>query len=445
MQLKVNLKKFILYTILFAAIFYGIFFLTAQEMPKYRGFMFSFLLFILADFYVWSYYKKYVVNKVLGIKIILFCLYWLSLILSFTFFISSFVSNIKDWSAFYRTYLTGLMFVVYVPKLFMAGIILLCDLIRFSRFIIAFLFKRSRFTQKFKNKRPAFLLYSGNIVSIFIITILCYGMIFNAFDFEIKKVNITSAKLPDSFKGFRIVQISDLHLGSIYNSNVIEKLIDKTNNLNPDIVLFTGDMFNYSTKESNGFENILKKIQSKNGVYAILGNHDYGDYVKWESKEAKEKNMIDLEEFYRNCGWILLRNENAKIYKDSSFINIIGVENWGKDPRFQKMADMTKALKNIDTSAFNILLSHDPSHFDMVISKEYPFINLTLSGHTHAMQMGISTDDFEWSPAKFLYKYWGGLYQTNQNQYIHVNRGSGVLGYPGRIGIKPEITLIVLN
>lgn len=445
MQLKVNLKKFILYTILFAAIFYGIFFLTAQEMPKYRGFMFSFLLFILADFYVWSYYKKYVVNNVLGFKIILFCLYWLSLILSFTFFISSLVSNIKDWPAFYRTYLTGLMFVMYVPKLFMAGIILLSDLIRILRFIIVFLFKRSRFTQKFKNKRPAFLLYTGNIVSIFIIIILFYGMIFNAFDFEIKKVNITSGKLPDSFKGFRIVHISDLHLGSIYRTEIIENLTDKINKLNPDIVFFTGDLLNYSTSESNGFETFLKKLKAKKGVYTILGNHDYGDYVKWENEEEKKQNLIDLEEFYKKCGWILLKNENAKIYSDSSFINIIGVENWGKDPRFQKKADMQKAMKDIDTSAFNILLSHDPSHFDLIINKYYPFINLTLSGHTHAMQMGISTDEFEWSPAKYLYKYWGGLYQTNKNQYIYVNRGSGVLGYPGRIGIKPEITLIVLN
>jgi predicted MPP superfamily phosphohydrolase len=273
-------------------------------------------------------------------------------------------------------------------------------------------------------------------------------MIFTEFDFQLRKVSINSDRIPQSFKGLKIVHISDFHLGSWYGKKPLQKAVDMINELKPDIIFFTGDMVNYATNETVGYTDILKQLKAKKGVYAILGNHDYGDYVKWNSAEEKQKNMQDFEDFYKQISWILLKNENIRIQSDSSFISIVGVENWGKDVRFPKKGDISKALQGVDNNDYTILLSHDPSHFENLIGLKYPQVDLCLSGHTHGMQMGISTDNFEWSPAQLQYKYWGGLYENTINgkkQYLYVNRGIGVIGYPGRIGIKPEITLIELN
>jgi len=428
--------------------FIGVFFITASEMPKYRGFMIFFIFIILSDFYLWYSVKSFICKQTQVLKYSLIFFYWLSLIFSFIFFIALFIIDIKYWNYLVRTYLTASMLLFYAPKIFAILCLLLADLLRLIKFSYTFIFKRNKFCQKFNNARWKPLLYFGNIGALFIFIILLRGMIFGEFDFRVKKISIEFEQLPAAFDGLKIVQISDIHLGSWYGKPPLERAVEMINNLQPDIICFTGDLVNYTTSEANRYEDVLKKLQAPMGKFAILGNHDYGEYVVWENEHEKSQNMLELYNFQKRIGWDLLLNSNTRIQKDSSFICIAGVENWGKNFRFPKKGDINKALSGINRNTFTILLSHDPSHWDEIISKNYQYIPLTLSGHTHGMQMGIVGKNFEWSPAKYLYKHWAGLF-LNENsaapQYLYVNRGLGVIGYPGRIGILPEITLIELK
>jgi len=232
-------------------------------------------------------------------------------------------------------------------------------------------------------------------------------------------------------------------LGSWTNENPLMELVTMVNDLKPDAIFFTGDLVNFSTREAFKYESVLKLLKAKYGIYSILGNHDYGDYVNWETPEKKAENMQQLYDFYKELDWTLLRNEHAIIKKNKQKLAVLGVENWGNNPRFPQLGDVKKASEGLDPNLIKILLSHDPSHWDKVISTEHPEIELTLSGHTHGFQFGIEIPGFRWSPAQYLYKYWAGLYNQN-NQYLNVNRGTGFLGYPGRIGILPEITELTL-
>ncbi len=264
-----------------------------------------------------------------------------------------------------------------------------------------------------------------------------------------KTIEISFNNLPHAFNGYRIVQLSDIHLGSWTYKDELERAVEITNALKPDVILFTGDMFNYATSDGYGFEGILSKLSARDGVFAILGNHDYGDYVRWPNEHAKHNNMELLEEWYKSLGWILLRNESVMLKRDNDSIALIGVENWGAGQRFQKFADLDKALQGVSGVPVKILLSHDPSYWDSIVSKKHPEIGLTLSGHTHGGQFGIETSLINWSPVEWTYQHWGGLYDnlienTATKQYLYVNRGLGTVGYSGRVGMDPEISLIIL-
>jgi predicted MPP superfamily phosphohydrolase len=269
-----------------------------------------------------------------------------------------------------------------------------------------------------------------------------------ASDFRIRQINLNFPKLPRAFEGLRMVQISDLHLGSWASVDPIEEAARIINDLEPDVVLFTGDLVNYSTDEAYRFREALRGIKAKHGVYAILGNHDYGDYVNWPSEEAKQNNMVALYDFFGEIGWKLLRNQNDVIEVDGEKLAFIGVENWSANHRFPKLGNLTKALDGVQDIPVKILLSHDPTHWEKEVSINYPDIDLTLSGHTHGFQFGVELKHFRWSFAQYIYKYWAGLYQAEaaqKPQYLYVNRGLGMIGYPGRVGILPEITLITLE
>jgi hypothetical protein len=441
-----NFKKVLNVLLILLIAVLGFFLIKSNNLPKYHTFFFSFIFFIAADYYIWLHIHKQI-PKIRFISIPFKIIYWLSLFLVLVLLISTLLSDIKIWHPVLRTYLFGLIFVFYVPKLIIALFLFISDIFRFIKFTNAFIFNRAKFHQKFPNKRWKPIVISGYIIGIFTFIVLIWGMISEEFDFEVKDIDIEFSNLPASFDSLKIVQISDIHIGSWYGHKPLDNAIDKINELNPDIVFFTGDMVNFSSQEALIYKENLKKISAPLGVFAILGNHDYGDYSKWKDQKEKEANMQILFDFYKEIGWNLLRNEGIKLAKGKDTIQIIGVENWGKNPRFPQKGDIKLATSNLDSTKFSILLSHDPTHWQYIISKEYPKINLTLSGHTHAMQMGIEHDNFEWSPSGFIYKYWGGLYQneTNRNQYLYVNRGLGVVGYPGRIGIKPEITLIRLH
>ncbi len=273
------------------------------------------------------------------------------------------------------------------------------------------------------------------------------GMFKWVHDFKLYKQIVTLKNLPDSFEGFTMVQISDLHLGSWSTTHQLFEAIELINDQNADLVVFTGDLVNYSTEEAFRFKEVLQQIKAPHGVLAILGNHDYGDYTKWPSVVAKQKNMNDLYDFFHSIGWKLLRNEHQIVEQGEDKIAILGVENWGKNPRFPQLGDITKAKEGIAKDiSVKILLSHDPSHWKEVVLPQHSDIQLMLAGHTHGFQFGIEIPGIRWSPAQYLYQEWAGMYTENDGEsMLYVNRGIGSIGYPGRIGILPEITVFKLQ
>jgi len=292
--------------------------------------------------------------------------------------------------------------------------------------------------------RSRFLQYMGYITGGLVLGTMFTGMFKWVYQFNVVKEKIRLPNLPRSFDGLKIVQISDIHLGSWTSLKPLEQAIGMANEMKPDLILFTGDLVNFATKEAYRFEDALKKLHAPMGVFTTLGNHDYGDYVTWPSPQAKEKNLQDLYAFYKRTGWKMLNNENVVFERAGEKLALVGVQNWGASPRFPKYGDIKVALQGAENAAARILMSHDPTHWDDVIVPGGYNIDLTLSGHTHGFQFGIETPRLKWSPAKWMYKHWAGLYNDTTGRYLYVNRGLGVIGYPGRIGILPEITLLEL-
>ena len=273
--------------------------------------------------------------------------------------------------------------------------------------------------------------------------VILYGIFKALYQFKVHHISLTLEKLPEPYRGLRIVHISDLHLGSFnFRYHILDKAIQKINHLNPDFIFFTGDLVNNYAWELKGWSTIFKKLVAKKGKYAVLGNHDYGDYSEWPSSKAKKENFEAIKQFYENIEFKLLLNETVIIDMAGEQLAIVGVENWGNPP-FKKYGNLKEALDPIDDGLVKILLSHDPSHWaEEVVDKTN--IALTLSGHTHGMQLGVSIKNKKWSPIKYKYKHWAGLY-NHKKQYLYVTRGLGWMGFPGRLGMRPEITFIELK
>ena len=273
---------------------------------------------------------------------------------------------------------------------------------------------------------------------------LLYGMTIGKYNFKVIKQTLFFPDLPDAFDGFKITQISDIHSGSFDNPEKIQYAIDLINEQSSDMILFTGDIVNTHAKEMHPWIDTFNNIKNHEfGKFSVLGNHDYGEYVDWPSKEAKEENFVAIKNLYGQIGFNLLLNENVKIKKGNDQIAIVGVENWGK--HFGEKGDVNIAAADLTPTDFKILMSHDPSHWEYVVKHHEKHFHLTLSGHTHGFQFGIEIPGFfKWSPVEYVYKQWAGLYE-NVGRFIYVNRGLGFHAYPGRVGIMPEITVIELK
>jgi len=292
--------------------------------------------------------------------------------------------------------------------------------------------------------RGKFISYSALTLAAIPFGTMIYGMVKTAFDFKIQRKKIPIAKLPAAFEGLKIVQISDIHSGSFISDAHFKNAVEMIMNEKPDLIFFTGDLVNDRSDEAEPFKKVWKNLSAPLGVFSVLGNHDYGDYVLWDSPELKQANLERLFGIHKEMGWELLRNEHRIIEKNGEKIGLVGVENWGAALRFPRKGDMKKAQLGMDEVPVKILLSHDPSHWEAKILKEHPEIDLTLSGHTHGFQFGIEIPGFKWSPSQYVYPQWAGLY-SNGNQHLYVNRGLGFLGYLGRVGIRPEITVLELT
>lgn len=272
--------------------------------------------------------------------------------------------------------------------------------------------------------------------------VILYSVFRSLYRFKAHRIKINFSALPANFEGLRIVHISDLHLGSFKSRHhILDRAVNIINHLKPDFIFFTGDLVNNHAWELKGWQTVLKKMEAKMGKFAVLGNHDYGDYSYWKNKKAKQSNFGSIKYFYKKIDFNLLLNEAVIIEKNGEKIAIVGVENWGKPP-FKQYGDLKKAMKKVSEIPFKILLSHDPSHWNEEITDKTN-IALTLSGHTHGMQAGIQIKSKNWSPIQYKYKQWAGLYK-HFNQYLYVTRGVGWMGFPGRLGMRPEITLIEL-
>jgi hypothetical protein len=336
----------------------------------------------------------------------------------------------------------------FVGKVFILLIMLLDDVRRLFMWIAHFFVSKDTPAGETINRGMSRSIFISRLALVIGGTWL-FGFLYgitNRYRYQIRRVKLRFDELPEAFRGLKIIQVSDIHTGSFDNHEAVAAGMRRIMDEKADIIFFTGDLVNNRADEvDERYQKIYSTLKAPMGVYSILGNHDYGDYEQWPTQEAKKENLIHLTNIHAGLGWKLLRNENAVLQRGNDKIAVVGVENWSAKASFPKYGDLAVAHRGLENEniPFKILLSHDPSHWDAQVRPGYPDIQLTLSGHTHGMQMGVEIPGFKWSPVQYMYSKWAGLYQEGK-QYLYVNRGYGFLAYPGRLGILPEITVIEL-
>ncbi len=374
-----------------------------------------------------------------------YALYWIFTLAVLGNFVYQFYSfNRSDGFSHSNSYAVGFLIAMIVPKIVLLLIMFGEDIFRVPQAVYSYFTQDSGNTAKhFPARRKFISQIALGLAAVPFVSIL-YGIYKGKYNFKVLKYVLHFEDLPEAFDGYKLTQISDIHSGSFDNIDKVRYAVDLINEQQSDVILFTGDMVNNKATELEPYVSVFNKLKAKDGMYSVLGNHDYGDYVRWSSEDAKKQNLEDLKTLQKDIGFDLLLNENRFIEKDGQRIAIVGVENWGKGG-FKKAGDLQKAKSAIDKDDFKVLLSHDPSHWDAEVVNDNYHYHLTLSGHTHGMQFGIEIPGwFKWSPVKWRYKRWAGIYEE-LGQYINVNRGFGYLAFPGRVGIWPEITVIELK
>jgi predicted MPP superfamily phosphohydrolase len=389
---------------------------------------FILLLWIIADIYFFQ------AIETLTQATLIYWIYWLfDVVLGCAVLYGTMLSKPGKTPPRLTSWIMAFMLISLVPKILVLPILLLEDLSRMLLYI----------TTSVYPARRVWVSELGLIIAAIPFFGLIYGMIGGRHRYKVHKVTLKFTDLPKAFDGFTLTQLSDIHSGSFTSEKGVEKGINMVNAQKSDIILFTGDLVNSRASEMDQWIPFFSRLKAPMGKYSVLGNHDYGDYTQWPSEEIKAANLVRLKKVHEEIGFKLLLNEAIQIKKDGEAIALIGVENWGKGG-FHKYGDLTQALEDVSDDEFKILMSHDPSHWEAKTLEEKKHINLTLAGHTHGMQFGIELFGFKWSPVKYMYPQWAGLYET-AGKYLYVNRGFGFLGYQGRIGIWPEITVITLK
>ncbi len=405
-----------------------------------RIIFFSILLLII-DLLAFQAVRHMISSSGRPVRTIIYIAYWIIPVITIAYMVGFAAGWSEQLPKGMQVTVRTMIFIFYFAKLLVAAIILIDDVRRLLFGALNMSFK----DLELSTKRSDWMSYSALILGILPIVSLTYGMARNPYRYKLHKAIIPVKGLHPELQGLKIVQISDIHSGSFLYKEPVERSIQMINAEKPDIVFFTGDLVNALAEEMEPFVEMFSKIEAPLGVYSILGNHDYGDYHNWPTQEAKHANFEELKNMHKKLGWTLLLNEHRKIQVKDTFFNVIGVENYSASPRFPKYGDLPLAVKGMDKDTFNVLLSHDPSHWDAQVTKDHPEINLTLSGHTHGFQFGVEIPGWiRWSPIQYVYPQWAGLYE-NAKQFLYVNRGLGYLGYPGRVGILPEITLLTLE
>lgn len=417
-----------------------------RQSPYIAILIFSVIILII-DLYAYHGLKKIKISLTKRVTQLLKVIFWIipfiiiAGLTSLILFRSS-VSPEKGMIVF--NYFSGTFLLFYIPKLIFILFNILDDIFHLGKFII-FKLKRvkSNDSESEKITRSTFLTRSGIVIAGIPFLSIIYGIGWGRFNFIVRKSNLSFPNIPNEFDGFKIAQISDFHLGSfLSNIDKVEEVVNLVNEQKPDLILFTGDLVNNYASEVEPFLPALSKLKAKYGMYSTLGNHDYGEYVRWETPEKKKENIDQLLKYQEEMGFKMLMNTSVNIEIGSSEISLIGIENWGLPP-FPQYGDLKKAMENVDDSSFKILMSHDPTHWDAeVVDKTN--IDVALAGHTHGAQFGIEIPGWRWSPVNLRYKQWGGIYKKKK-QILNVNTGIGFIGFPGRIGMPPEVGLITLK
>lgn len=392
---------------------------------------------------MFSGYRVLVQNFETKTALALKILYWVVVVVSYAALAYSVTHFRITPLSFWTKAGISFFFILFLVQLIWGIFLAIDDIVRLVQWVISFFSSGSEGKAE-GISRKSFLVKTGAFVATGFGAALTYGVTRGSHRYQVINQKLSINNLPDELKGLRIVQISDIHSGSFWSKEGVQKGVDIIKEQKADIVFFTGDIVNNQASEMDEFMDIFGQVSAPMGVYSILGNHDYGEYLPGFTKDDLPTNVEAVAEVHKKLGWDLLLNENRILKKDGASLAIVGVENWGNKMHFSKYGDLGKAIEGVDKEVPTLLLSHDPSHWRGEVLKDFQHVDATFSGHTHGMQFGIETGGFKWSPIKYVYPEWAGLYEEG-HQKLYVNRGFGYLGFPGRFGIWPEITVFELT
>ncbi|MCW3107552.1 MAG: metallophosphoesterase [Segetibacter sp.] len=404
------------------------------------------VIMLLLDLYVFQVVKALASGATEKTKLIIYTIYWTLSVSAIAFLLLLPYLNTDSWPKTVRNYLFATIAGLFIAKLLATIFFLIDDFRRGITWVLSKMFpeniNETNTNAAWNLSRSAFLSWIGIGVGGSFLGTFIYGFS-NKYNYHVQRIKLAYDNLPAGFKGLKIVQVSDIHSGSFTNKKAVNKGVDLILKEKADVILFTGDLVNDASTEMHNYMDVFSRLKAPMGVFSTLGNHDYGDYVEWPSPDAKRENLEKLKEIHGQMGWRLLMNEHVALERNGDTIALLGIENWSALKRFPKHGRMDLAYAGTEKYTFKILMSHDPTHWDAEIRPKYRDIDLALAGHTHGMQFGLETPFFKWSPVQWVYRQWAGLYEEGK-QKLYVNRGYGFIGYPGRVGIMPEITVIEL-
>ncbi len=399
------------------------------------------IIFILSlDFYLWSAFK----TNFLARPYVKYGFWFISILTVLLMYYPAINTNMTLYPD-YMVIIFGFIFAIISAKLIAVFPLFIDDVIRFFRYIFQQLFEKESTQTGLPISRLDFFKQTALALGAITFSLLSYGILVGRYDFKKHVVKLKLNNYPNGVKPLRIIQLSDLHLGSFQRKDKLLEAVEMVNQEQPDLIFFTGDLVNNYPSEALPFVDVLKQLKAKHGKYAVLGNHDYADYIGINKATQTglaqwNKHLDEIKDVFQSSGFNLLLNENRLLNISGVEINVVGVENWGEG-RFSKYGNLDKAMADVKKDIPTFLLSHDPTHWHHKVLSHSQHIDLQMAGHTHGMQFGVEIGKFKWSPVKWRYKHWAGLYQKN-NHYLYVNRGIGHIGYPGRVGILPEITVL---
>jgi predicted MPP superfamily phosphohydrolase len=402
------------------------------------------LLFLVIDYYVFQAVKTVSDDWTPLWKNIARTAFWIPTVASFAALLWWTFGDPYGVSAATRNWIITGLIATYFSKIFAVVFLFIDDLYRGVKWAVSFFYKGpSGDLPGEAITRSEFLSKTALVAAAIPFGTMVYGIVSGAHDYRVRRKTIYLPNLPKAFDGIKIGHLSDIHSGSFFNKVAVKGGVEMMLQEKPDALFFTGDLVNNESSEVKDYIDIFNKLKAPLGVYSVTGNHDYGDYHQWSSLAAKQKNFKDLMEAHRLMGFNLLMNQHHFLETEGEKIAVIGIENWG-ERKFSKYGKLDKAYAGTEEAPVKLLLSHDPSHWDSQVRPLYPDIDIAFAGHTHGFQFGVEIGNIKWSPSQYAYKQWAGLYQEG-SQYLYVNRGFGYLGYPGRIGMPPELTIIELR